>query len=328
MLPIDQYVSMPSLAAFVPRRTGVLWMLLLLLGKWGHAQVITNGSFEHGQTGAGMVPEGWEVIAGSPELQAIDGSGLGIYALEEAAANGDTYLGLLTNHAGLEDALGQSVELRAQTDYSGHVQLFAGHHHPAWTGIARLQIWAGAHRNAVNDLLWESQPVMNEHSWLEYAIHFMPLTDYGYLVLRVVLEEGSGTYSYLLVDDLALNPTLAVGLQEFAAASTEAGVRLQWETEVLTGGEIFTAEYARSQAPDQFETIETIEAAAGDHLFQLMHVSPPVGDLLYRLRMRDANGAVSTSEVIHISRNEPGSYRVFKNQGNCTMHILGPANDR
>lgn len=298
----------------------VLFSVLSFTGL--SAQLVQNGSFEAPQSAAETVPPGWFACQGSADVQPIAASEPGIYGMSNEAAQGKTYLGLIsTQNQAYREAIGQPTQLAAGTDYSGAVSLCLSDAHPNWNGRSRLHLYGGQDCDDRAELLWDSGPIDAFDAWEPFSISFSPSADHQFLILEAVFEDGSGTMSYLLIDDLYLNNVLPISLAAFTGTIEDQKSQLRWETEASILGQSFTILHSSTGIANDFVAVGKVNGSTNQSSYAFEHGAPFSGSNFYQLEMQDENGKISHSEVLRLEHGAVQQFRFWPNPSQGMVHI-------
>lgn len=273
------------------------------------AQILANPSLE-GQSGS--VPPNWTNCGGSPDTQILNGTGQGIFGINTPPQNGNTYLGFVSTSYGYIEAIGQPVNLTSGTSYTGSLALFRSTLHSSWNGTGQCQIWGGTSCSNRIELLWTSGTVTNLNSWQTRAVSFSPTMNHSYIIFVNYFNPGTGSMDYFCLDNIILTASvLPVEMLSFVAEDQTQGIDLKWETEALATDYTFELEWSGDAY--LFESMGTLTANAGETAFNYTHESPQPGMNYYRLRMIDANGDESYSEIRQVEHEKNHFVQVYPN---------------
>lgn len=137
--------------------------------------------------------------------------------------------------------------------------------------------------------------------------------------------DFEGTYGMVL-DNITIAPAqqLPVELIAFDAAPMPHGAQLAWATGSEQGSNWFRVE--RSTDAAHWEEVAALPAAGYSNSprhYTVNDADAPVGDLLYRLRMEDADGGWSHSAV-RLVRLVPGTVACWPNPATHVVRIAAP----
>lgn len=292
--------------------------LLFALPAMLAAQVVSNPSFE-GPVGCGSAPAPWVVCSNTPDTQIINGTGAGIFGINQPPSAGLTYECTLSGMT-YQEPFGQLLPaaLVSGVTYSGSIDLYwAGPSFvTAWNAFGRIQFWGGNALWGQTELLWSS-PVVNNLLWQTYPVNFTPTAGHTHFTIVQAYEVPlGGTGSYVCLDNMLLSAALPVDLRGFEAERTGMQVALRWHTGLQEQAEAF--EVHRAGADMHFEMIAQLEdgmaVADGDALrYAFRDAHPEAGENHYRLKMRDGDGHMAWSEVRSVNFADALWYRVYPN---------------
>jgi hypothetical protein len=174
-----------------------LWLAACLGVTLAHGQTnFNNPSFE-GTAGAGIAPRGWTVCANSPDVQP------GFFGVTRPAADGNTYVGLLTTTGAYRESIGQPFAFTAGVTYAFSLNLARSATYSGYGAAGRLNIWAGTANCAKSLLIWQS-PVATD-AWQTHTFNFVPGSDYTFIRLEAEYPGSAEQGSNVLVDNLQLS---------------------------------------------------------------------------------------------------------------------------
>jgi hypothetical protein len=161
---------------------------------------IKNPSFE-GNPQDATVPAGWFVCEEGSTPDILPGP-WGVYG---EAADGDTFLGLITREDGTWESIGQrlSSPLRPNECYTfslelAHSKTYAGYRNPL-----RLRVWGGATKCSKDQLLLETG-FMRKAEWSAYEAEFVVKKPIHYIVIEPYYKDGKFSYQgNILIDNLS-----------------------------------------------------------------------------------------------------------------------------
>ncbi|MCB0570457.1 MAG: carbohydrate binding domain-containing protein [Phaeodactylibacter sp.] len=161
---------------------------------------IKNASFE-GKAQDATVPAGWFACEAGTTPDILPGP-WGVY---EEAAEGETYVGLITREDGTWESIGQrlSPTLKPKECYTftlavAHSQTYAGYNNPL-----RLRIWGGTARCGKDQMLLETG-FIREPEWEEFEVQFVPKKPINYILVEAFYKDGNFSYrGNILIDDFS-----------------------------------------------------------------------------------------------------------------------------
>ena len=283
----------------------VAWAAICWFPADALSQFVQDGGFE-------AVPgETWAKCAGEPDRQVLDGNGPGILGIHTPPVQGQYYLGLVATDGGVQEAIGQELFLEAGRHCFGSISLFRSTAHQNWDGTGRLEIWGGTDCNNSTELLWSSGTVSNLDAWREYPVYFSPIENHTWISLRLSLDAGSGSMTYVCLDDFRLdNVFFSVNFMDIKANATSQGIQLDWTTASLPDATEFEVQW--SNDGQEFKGIGRQSAAIGGTTFNYTHANTVPGRHLYRIAATDAGGHTDMSPVVEALIASPAT-TVFPN---------------
>jgi hypothetical protein len=195
-------------------------LLALSLGAaLAHGQTNLNNSSFEGITGAGTTPPGWSNCYGTPDVLP------GVWDVTLAPFNGSTYVGLVTDYGGYQEAVGQPFTFTASVNYSFSLNLARSTMYSDGYGAGgRLNVWAGSANCGKSQLIWIS-PVATG-TWQNHNFSFTPTANYTHITLEIEYPPGFDR-SNVLIDNLRINCPSATTLTA-AATGTLATQGSTW----------------------------------------------------------------------------------------------------
>lgn len=269
------------------------------------AQYVQDGGFE-------TVPgESWALCSGEPDRQVLDGNGPGIFGIHTPPAQGQYYLGLVATDGGIQEAIGQRLFLEAGRHCYGSISLFRSTAHQNWDGTGSLEIWGGSDCNDVTELLWTSGTISNIEAWRAYPVFFSPIENHTWISLRLSIDPGSGTMTYVCLDDFRLdNVFFSVNFLDVKAQAVPQGIQLDWTTASLPDATEFEVQW--SNDGKTFQGIAQQSAPMGGTGFSCSHANTAPGRHFYRIAATDAGGHTDISPVVEALIASPAA-TVFPN---------------
>lgn len=161
---------------------------------------IKNASFE-GKAQDATVPAGWFPCEAGTTPDILPGP-WGVY---EEAAEGDTYVGLITREDGTWESIGQrlSATLNPKECYTftldiAHSRTYAGYNNPL-----RLRIWGGTAKCEKGQLLLETG-FIREPEWEAHEVQFVPKKPINYILIEAFYKDGRFSYrGNILIDNFS-----------------------------------------------------------------------------------------------------------------------------
>ncbi|MCB0594523.1 MAG: hypothetical protein H6557_32320 [Lewinellaceae bacterium] len=161
---------------------------------------LNNASFE-GNPQDATVPAGWFPceLGTTPDIMP------GPWGVYQEAAEGGTYLGLITREDGSWESIGQRLpqalqprECYAFTLELAHSNTYAGYNKPLG-----VRIWGGATQCAKNQLLFKTGLIKNT-DWEEHEVQFVPKQTIRYIVIEAYYRDGPFSYQgNILIDNIS-----------------------------------------------------------------------------------------------------------------------------
>ncbi len=197
MLRMPTYRALSGLLRFL--------LCLMLLGGalstplQGQAH-LTNAGFE-GEAQDATVPLGWFPCQEGTTPDILPG----FWGVYHEAAEGDTFLGLITREDGTWESIGQrfSQPLQANECYGFSLQLA---HSPAYAGYSEpviLRIWGGENRCGKTQLLLETEPI-EEEEWRTHTLAFATKSKLHYILIEAFFPQtGQAVRGNVLIDALS-----------------------------------------------------------------------------------------------------------------------------
>lgn len=190
---------------------------------------LANPSFED-EPAVGQAPRGWE-NCGFEEESPPDVQPNGQFGVTQAAAHGNTYLGMVVRDNDSWECAGQPLPHPLQADTCYRLTLWAcrAETYNSFSRIsgqpanyntpAVIRLWGGyVDKNREGfELLAETEPVVHTE-WRKYQLKFTSTAPYDYLYLEAYYDQGR-PYPYngnVLVDELsAVTPCYLVKAGEY-----------------------------------------------------------------------------------------------------------------
>lgn len=162
---------------------------------------IQNPSFEE-RSRMNKVPDHWDSCkrGGTPDILP------GEWEVTTPAAEGDTYLGMITRSDGTWESVGQQLSTPVTVDecHTFSLQLarsadYVNHNLPI-----KLKVYLGNGNCDRAQLIGDTENISSE-LWKKYEFNFIPKQQYTHLILEA--SYGNGIYIYyngnILIDDLS-----------------------------------------------------------------------------------------------------------------------------
>ena len=170
------------------------------LGAGAQVIYLNNASFE-GEPQDATVPVGWFPCAEGTTPDILPGP-WGVY---EEAAEGETYVGLITREDGSWESIGQrlSAPLKKGDCYVFSIDLARSGTYADYNEALRLRIWGGRRKCDQTQLLFES-PLIESSDWTTYTVDFFADKDLHYIILEAFHEDDAfGRRGNLLIDNIS-----------------------------------------------------------------------------------------------------------------------------
>ncbi len=158
---------------------------------------LVNPSFE-GEPQDATVPTGWMPCESGTTPDILPGP-WGVY---QEAADGDTFLGLITRADGTFESIGQRLTqpLKQNECYSFSLDLarsstYTGYNHPL-----KLRVWGSITRCQKAELLYES-PLIQHEDWETYPFSFATKFQYHYIILEAYAPNNQAVKGNILLDN-------------------------------------------------------------------------------------------------------------------------------
>jgi len=168
---------------------------------------------------------------------------------------------------------------------------------------------------ATDHTLDPTHPVYLHDKYLNTLTLLQPNTTYSF-------TTTTDTNTHLHRFELGMGAIpLSISLLRFSGQSQEGGNMLSWTTDKEAAGDRF--ELQRSANGDDFATIYRTSAKATASDYNHLDEQPIEGNNYYRLRLTDANGAFSYSQVVLLGnkRGREISWRLYPNPATDAITI-------
>ena len=184
------------------RRFALIILLPIFLSSTTQAQVIywQNPSFE-GEPKDATVPIGWLPCEEGTTPDILPGY-WGIY---QEAAEGDTFVGLITRQDGTWESITQrlSATIPSGDCYTFNLDLAKGSTYSGYNLPLKLRVWGSTSRCTKDQLLFESQ-LINHTDWRKNLIEFTAEQPIRYIILEAFHSESRFSYQgNILLDNLS-----------------------------------------------------------------------------------------------------------------------------
>lgn len=160
---------------------------------------LTNPSFE-GKPKDAMVPNGWFVHHKGSTPDILPGP----WGVQSEAADGDTYIGLITREDGSYEDVAQrlSNSLRSGECYTFSLKVAFSNTYAGYNKPLRLKIYLGRSKGDKSQLIGETGEV-GHLDWKKVELKFNATGAYQYLLIEAHPAPGSRKYyrGNILVDD-------------------------------------------------------------------------------------------------------------------------------
>lgn len=161
---------------------------------------IKNASFE-GNPQDATIPAGWFVCEEGSTPDILPGP----WGVHEEAADGDTYLGLITREDGTWESIGQRLasSLKANECYTFSLELAQSKTYAGYSNPLRLRIWGGTTKCSKEQLLLETGFV-RKAEWSAYEVEFIAKKPINYIIIEPFYKDGKFSYQgNILVDNIS-----------------------------------------------------------------------------------------------------------------------------
>ncbi len=158
-----------------------------------------NPSFE-GTPQDGTSPAGWFQCKTGSTPDILPGS-WGVY---NEAADGNTYIGLITREDGTWEDITQRLKepLKGGECYTFSIDLARSKTYAGYNLPVRLRIWGGMERCDRDELLDQS-PMIKHSTWRTYTLQINPKKDYKFIIIEAYFANGYFSYKgNILIDNL------------------------------------------------------------------------------------------------------------------------------
>lgn len=163
-----------------------------------------NPSFE-GEPQDATTPHGWFPCEEGTTPDILPGP-WGVY-LE--AAEGDTYVGMISRDNGTYESIGQRLKEKLEKGKCYKLALDLAHSdtYSGYNGALKLRVWGGTSKCRQDQVLFESDYI--EHiEWKNYVYRFTTKNDIQYIIIEAFYKESPFSFrGNLLID--ALSPIVS-----------------------------------------------------------------------------------------------------------------------
>ena len=184
------------------QRKSILFSVLLALGlsPLMSQHSFINAAFE-GTPQDATVPQGWYICEEGSTPDILPGP-WGVY---NEAAEGETYIGLITRPDGSFESIGQRMNEPLITGecYDLYVDLATSHSYTGYNESIKLRIWLGTNKCERTQLLLESDFITVE-SWIPHKINFTAEAAHQYIIIEAYTgSKSKRKRGNILVDNLS-----------------------------------------------------------------------------------------------------------------------------
>lgn len=168
-------------------RFSLIFILLFFFQSSSFAQIrLLNASFE-GEAQDATIPQRWHPCKEGSTPDVLPGS----WGVTTEAADGETYMGLITRQDGTWESVGQrlSSNMTAGECYNFSAELAHSKKYSGYFLPIRLRIWGAVSKCGKKQLLAESGMVDNAE-WEEYKFEFYPKENYNYIIFEAFFAPG------------------------------------------------------------------------------------------------------------------------------------------
>ncbi len=185
------------------RKTVWWFMGLIFLIPAVNAQNLywQNPSFE-GEPQDATVPVGWLPCEDGTTPDILPGY-WGVY---QEAAEGDTFVGLITRQDGSWESITQrlSATIPAEDCYTFNLDLARSSTYSGYNAPLKLRVWGSTSRCTKDQLLFES-PLIEHNNWRKYLIEFTAEQPIRYIILEAYHRDGRFSHrGNILLDNLSI----------------------------------------------------------------------------------------------------------------------------
>lgn len=178
-----------------------IWILATAIPALLTGQVyVINASFE-GNPQDATVPAGWFPCEPGTTPDIMPGP-WGVY---QEAAEGDTYVGLITREDGTWESIGQRLPqaLKAGECYAFTVELAHSDTYAGYNKPLGVRIWGGGAKCAKNQLLLKTG-LIKEPDWQAFEVQFVPKQTINYILIEAHYKDGAFSYQgNVLIDNIS-----------------------------------------------------------------------------------------------------------------------------
>ncbi len=166
-----------------------------------HSQAYLNNPSFEGHPQDATVPAGWFPceLGTTPDIMP------GPWGVYQEAAEGDTYVGLITREDGTWESIGQRLPkpLKAKECYTFTVELSHSNTYAGYNNPLGVRIWGGASKCAKGQLLLETK-LIKDTDWEKHEVQFAAKQNIYYILVEAFYKEGSFSYrGNVLIDNFS-----------------------------------------------------------------------------------------------------------------------------
>lgn len=183
-------------------QNGVKLFILIMLPVITMGQQLVNSSFE-GEPQDAFIPVGWHKCSPNTTPDILPG----IWGVYKEAADGETFMGLITRSEGSFESIGQRMPLELEIDQCYKFSIFIAHSdtYAGFNDTIRFRIWGGEDKCRRTQLIYESD-VIKHTNWKQYLIEFTPETELNYIIIEAAFPKGRddkrGNIIFDRIDDI------------------------------------------------------------------------------------------------------------------------------
>ena len=179
----------------------ITFLLLIIISNGSFAQItLNNTSFEDEPSDA-TVPMGWFPSTKGTTPDILPGP----WGVDIEAAEGDTYVGLITRIDGSFEAIGQriSVPLEKEICYSFTLSAASCDTYSGFNSKIQFRIWGGNKKNNRTQLLYQSE-IVDYDEWQEHKVDFTPKKNLKYIIIEAYHSEDKiPVKGHVLIDNIS-----------------------------------------------------------------------------------------------------------------------------
>ena len=176
-------------------------IIILLLSAYSiNAQIrLNNPSFEDTPQDA-TTPRGWDACGRETTPDILPG----FWGVETPAADGESYVGLITRKQNTWEYIGQTLPtpVIANQCYTIKMKLARSPSYVSYNTPVRLRIWGATTRCGREELLGKTKAVKHA-DWRSYSFIFVPKKTYKYIIFEAHYANREPVRGNILIDDIS-----------------------------------------------------------------------------------------------------------------------------